>query len=53
MEQAQTPRTNTKPSRVFAASAKLVMIRGVFGALRERNTALVTELKIMGAIDAE
>src|SRR5258708_36276061 len=38
MEQAQTPRTNTKPSREFAASAKLVIVRGAFGALSERNT---------------
>ena len=36
---------------VFSATAALVMIRGVRGSLSERNTALVTALKIIGKID--
>jgi len=36
---------------VFSATAALVMINGVRGALSDRNTALVTALKIIGAID--
>jgi hypothetical protein len=36
---------------VFSATAALVMIKGVRGALSDRNTALVTALKIIGAID--
>ena len=47
------PRTDTKPSSVFTATARPVIIKGVLGAFSERNTALVTALKIIGAIESE
>ena len=45
------PRTSTNPSAVLSTTATLVMTKGVRGAFNDRNTALVTALKIIGAID--
>jgi hypothetical protein len=40
-----------KPSAVLSATALPVMTKGMRGASSDRNTALVTALRIIGAID--